>query len=123
MTESQKPTVRPYRGDVWKVAFPNRPSDPHLPRPAVVISNDLHNEYSDAVLVIPISDEGLFKRNKLLPTQVFLERGVGGLTKDSRALCEQIVSVDKAKLIEPVLGKIPSVIMTALVIALRKAVE
>jgi len=90
MTKSHKPMVRPYRSDVWKVDFPNRPGEPHLPRPAIVISNDLHNEYSDAVLVIPVSDEGLFKRNKLLPTHVFLERGVGGLTKDSRAMCEQI---------------------------------
>jgi mRNA interferase MazF len=123
MTKSQKPVVRPYRGDVWKVDFPNRPGDPHLPRPAIIISNDLHNEYSDAVLVIPVSDEGLFKRNRLLPTHVFLARGVGGLTKDSRALCEQIVSVDKSKLVAPLMGKIPSVLMSALVTALRKAVE
>src|SRR5471030_2359715 len=123
MTKSHKPIARPYRGDVWKVDFPNRPGDPHLPRPAVVISNDLHNEYSAAVLVIPVSDEGLFKRNRLLPSHVFLERGVGGLTKDSRAMCEQIVSVEKSRLIEPALGKLPSILMTALVLALRKAVE
>ncbi len=123
MTKSQTPAIRPYRGDVWKVDFPNRPGDPHLPRPAVVISNDLQNEFSDAVLVIPLTDEGLFKRNKLLPTHVFIARGTAGLTKDSRAMCEQIVSVDKTKLVAPLLGKMPSVIMTSLVMALRKAVE
>jgi mRNA interferase MazF len=123
MTQSRKPLALPCRGDVWRVDFPNRPSDPHLPRPAVVISNDLHNEFSNAVLVIPITDEALFKRNKLLPTHVVLARGVGGLTKDSRAMCEQIVSVEKVKLIDPPLGSVPSVLMTALVTALRKAVE
>jgi hypothetical protein len=38
-------------------------------------------------------------------------------------MCEQIVSVEKSRLIEPVLGTIPSTLMTALVVALRKAVE
>jgi mRNA interferase MazF len=123
MTQSRKPLAIPRRGDVWRVDFPNRPGDPHLPRPAVVISNDLHNEFSDAVLVIPITDEALFKKNKKLPTHVVLERGIGGLTKDSRAMCEQIVSVDKSKLIDLPLGRVPSVLMTALVSALRKAVE
>ncbi|HEY9717623.1 MAG TPA: type II toxin-antitoxin system PemK/MazF family toxin [Trichormus sp.] len=113
----------PRRGDVWRVNFPNRPKDPHLPRPAVVISNDNLNEFADAVLVIPITDEALLKRKSALPTHVILHRGVGGLTKDSRAMCEQIVSVEKSRLIEPVLGTIPSTLMTALVVALRKAVE
>jgi mRNA interferase MazF len=123
MTEPKKIPKLPRRGDVWNVDFPNRPDDPHLPRPAVVISNDFHNEFSDAVLVIPITVEGLLKRNKLLPTHVYMQRGLGGLTKDSRAMCEQIVSVDKSKLIEPLKGTIPSVLMTALVRALLKAVE
>ncbi|MBU6455340.1 MAG: type II toxin-antitoxin system PemK/MazF family toxin [Cyanobacteria bacterium REEB67] len=122
MTKSS-PLARPYRGEIWRVDFPNRPGDPHLPRPAVVISNDLHNQYSDAVLVVPITDEGLHKRNRLLPTHVFLPKGMGGLTKDSRALCEQIVSVDKSKLVSPRMGELPSVMLTALVTALKKAVE
>jgi mRNA interferase MazF len=120
---SKKNLPLPRRGDVWRVNFPNRPNDPHLPRPGVVISNDHLNEYSDAVLVIPITDEGLLKKSGLLPTHVVLGRGTGGLTKDSRAMCEQIVSVEKSRLIEPPLGTIPSTIMTALVAALRKAVE
>jgi len=120
---SQKRIPLPRRGDVWSVEFPNRPKDPHLPRPAVVISNDNLNEFSDAVLVIPITDEGLLRRGSLLPTHVVIQRGIGGLTKDSRALCEQIVSVEKTRLIEPALGRIPSTIMTALVGALRRAVE
>jgi len=120
---SKQNSPLPRRGDVWKVNFPNRPKDPHLPRPAVVISNDNLNEFADAVLVIPVTDEGLLTKRNLLPTHVVLERGVGGLTKDSRAMCEQIVSVEKSRLIDPVLGTVPSTLMTALVAALRKAVE
>jgi mRNA interferase MazF len=120
---SQKNIPLPRRGDVWRVSFPNRTKDPHLPRPAVIISNDNLNEFADAVLVIPITDESLLTKGRLLPTHVVLQRGVAGLTKDSRAMCEQIVSVEKVRLIEPVLGTIPSTLMTALVAALRKAVE
>jgi hypothetical protein len=39
------------------VNFSNRSNAPHLPRPAVVISNDLRNDFSDSVLAIPISGE------------------------------------------------------------------
>ncbi len=122
MTSLQQGTAptRPWRGEVWLVNFSNRPNDPHLPRPAVVISNDFRNDFSNSVLAIPISGE---KRGKFLPTHVFLPKGTGGLHKDSRALCEQIASLDKSCFVEGPIGKIASVTMTSLVQALNKAVE
>ena len=120
---AQRSTPLPRRGDVYRVNFPNRPKDPHQPRPAVVVSNNNINEFADAVLVIPITDEALFKKNRQLPTHVLLHRGIAGLTKDSRAMCEQIVSVEKSRLLDPPLGTIPSTLMTAIVTALRVAVE
>lgn len=122
MSQSQqgKAPARPWRGEVWRVNFSNRPNDPHLPRPAVVISNDLRNDYSDSVLAIPISGED---RGKLLPTHVFLEKGTAGLTKDSRAMCEQIASLEKSCLVEGPIGKLHSTQLNSLVQALHKAVE
>jgi mRNA interferase MazF len=116
-----KPLPLPRRGDVWLVDFPNRPDAPHLPRPAIVISNDRRNEFATTVLLIPVSsDEG---RSRLLPSHVPLAKGTGGLYKDSRAMCEEISSIDKRRLIEGPLGTIPSVILTSLVQALKRAVE
>lgn len=119
-TKGGKPEPRPWRGEVWRVNFPNRPGDPHLSRPAIVISNDFRNEFTDSVLAVPLSGEA---RGKLLPTHIFLPKGTGGLDKDSRAMCEQIASLKKDCFVEGPIGKISSVIMTALVKALNKAVE
>ncbi len=122
MTQSKQgqPPARPWRGEVWRVDFSNRPNDPHQPRPAVVISNDLRNDFSSSVLAIPISDEE--RGAKLLPTHVFLPQGTGGLTKDSRALCEQIASLEKDCFKEGPIGKLASTTLHSLVQALNKAV-
>lgn len=120
MLPASKSGARPWRSEVWRVNFSNRPGDPHLPRPAVVISNDFRNEFSSSVLAIPISGED---RGKFLPTHVFLPKGTGGLSKDSRALCEQIATIDKSCFVEGPIGKIASSTMTALVKAINKAVE
>jgi mRNA interferase MazF len=117
---TNKHRADPRRGDVWKVAFPNCPNDPHLPRPAIVISNDKHNQYADSVLVVPVFNDKELPR--LLPTHVSISKGTGGLTKDSRAMCEHIASVDKNKLVEQ-LGVMPSIILTSIVQGIKKAVE
>lgn len=60
-------------------------------RPAVVISNNRQNEKCATITVIPITEyEG-----KLHFAEVFLPKGCGNLTKDSRAKCHQLRSVDK----------------------------
>lgn len=37
----------PRRGEIWNVDTPNQPSDPHQPRPALVISADERNLAED----------------------------------------------------------------------------
>jgi len=122
MTSGQnKHRPDPRRGEVWLVDFPNRPDDPHLPRPAVVISNDRHNEFSPTVIVVPIFNDADFKR--LLPSHIPLAKGTAGLIKDSRVLCEHLASVDKNRLVGVALGKIPSTTLTGIVQGIKKAVE
>lgn len=109
-----------YRGDVWRVQFPNRPNDPHLPRPAIIISTDKRNEHAGSVLCIPLTSKS---RKMQLPTHVWIDKGTGGLDQDGTALCEQIADVSKECFVEGPIAKMPSVIMDALVRALKKAVE
>lgn len=58
-------------------------------RPAVIVSNDLNNKYSSTVEVVYLTT----KSKKDLPTHV----SIVGRTM-SKALCEQITTVDKRRL-------------------------
>lgn len=62
-------------------------------RPVIIVSNDLANAYSPVVTVIPLTSR---KEKKHLRTHVHLKND--GLTTESLALCEQILTIDKSRL-------------------------
>jgi len=66
-------------------------------RPILVISNDVNNEYSGTVTVLPITSQ---KLKKIYPFEVFLSKGTGNLPKDSKVKAEQIRTLDKSRLIK-----------------------
>lgn len=78
-----------FRGQIYYVSFYD--SDSHVvkgTRPAVVISNDVHNRFSGTVVVVPITT-----KRKDYPTHmdIELDSGIYG-----QILCEQIITVDKS---------------------------
>ncbi|HLE24876.1 MAG TPA: type II toxin-antitoxin system PemK/MazF family toxin [Thermodesulfobacteriota bacterium] len=87
------------RGSVWLVSVePIIGRGIGKTRPAVVISNDINNEYAETVTVIPITSSV----SKVYPFEVFLSKGTANLPKDSEAKCNQIRSVDKRRLIRQI---------------------
>jgi mRNA interferase MazF len=83
-----------YRGEVYMVAFdPVVGSETGKTRPAIVIQNDLANRSSPTVTVIPTTSQV----TRVFPFQVRLEAGEGGLERTSKALCEQIRTVSRAR--------------------------
>ncbi len=78
----------PRRGEIWSVYTPGQPDDPHQPRPALVVSEDVRNRMMDDVIVVPI-----FTVGRLGPTHIPIERGVGGLLHDSVLFCEEITTI------------------------------
>ena len=85
----------PRRGDIWLVNLdPTIGSEIKKTRPALVISNDINNEYAGAVTVLPISDRG----NKVYPFEVAVSSEDATLTKASKIKCQQIRTVDKSRL-------------------------
>ena len=91
------------RLELWLVDLPKPDDNTHVQygvRPAIVISNDAANENSPVVSVIPLTSN---RKKGQLPTQVFIS--YRGLSCSSIALCEQIQSLDKGRMLKK-LGQI-----------------
>jgi mRNA interferase MazF len=67
-------------------------------RPAVVVSNDINNKYSDTITVIPITSN----TGKIYPFEVFLSSGTANLEKDSKIKANQLRTVDKKRLVRKI---------------------
>ena len=86
------------RLELWLVDLPKPSDDTHVQygvRPAIVISNDAANENSPAITVIPLTSN---RKKGQLPTHVFISNA--GLSRSSIALCEQIHTLDKRRMLK-----------------------
>ena len=91
------------RLELWLVDLPKADDNTHVQygmRPAIVIINDAANENSPVVSVIPLTSN---RKKGQLPTHVFISNP--GLSCSSIALCEQIQSLDKGRMLKK-LGQI-----------------
>lgn len=84
-------------------------------RPALVISNDVNNQYAATVTVLPITGQPAAKQ---YPFEVLVPAGVGGLTVDSRVKANQVRTVDKARLVR-LRGQLPAQYLPEVKKALR----
>lgn len=86
----------PHRGEIyWVKLDPTVGTEISKTRPALIISNDVGNQYADRVIVAPISSGNT---DKIYPFEVLLPAGEAGLGKASKALLDQIRTVDKQRL-------------------------
>lgn len=97
---------------------PGQPDDPHQPRPALIVSDDVRNRLTDDVIVVP-----LFSRGRLGPTRVEIPAATGGVPHASVAFCEEITTVDRDFLGRGPLGRrLEPALMAAVVRATRRAI-
>lgn len=107
----------PRRGEIWSVWTPGQPEDPHQPRPALVVSENVRNRSSDDLTVVPIFSEGAPG-----PTRVALAAGSGGIRRDSLLFCEEITTIDRQYLARgPWDGLVDEETLGACVRAVRRA--
>ena len=95
------------RGEVyWASLSPRSGSEQQGTRPVIVVSHDAFNQTPGwrSVIVVPISTAATQAQRG--PTAVPLPGGVGGLKKDSVALCHQVTTLDRSKLTSYA-GKLP----------------
>lgn len=89
------------RGEIyWVQLDPTIGAEIKKTRPALVVSNDQNNQFSELVSVLPITS----KASKIYPFEVLLEAGQGGITEKSKIKANQIRTVDKRRLSAKPLG-------------------
>ena len=108
------------RGEIWLVDLdPARGSEANKRRPAVIVSNDAANSTAEqlgrgVVTVVPVTSN----LRRVYPFQILLPAAETGLHTDSKALAEQVRSVDAQRLSTHV-ATVPPPLMTDLDDALR----
>ena len=80
------------RGEIWLVDLgKGTGSEQGGVRPCVIVQNDMGNKHSPTTIICPITS----KQKAMLPTHV----KIYNLTLPSIILCEQVMLVDKGKLL------------------------
>lgn len=111
------------RGEVWLADLaPRSGSEQQGRRPVVVLSNDGFNAQPrwKSIIVIPVSTSSAQARR--LETAPPIAAGTGGLTRDSVALCHQITTLDRSKLVER-LGALPAETVTEIEQGVQAALD
>jgi mRNA interferase MazF len=87
----------PRRGEIYRVSFdPTVGHEIQKTRPALIIQNDISNQYSPVTIVAAISSQfGTPPR----PREVLIRSGVNtGLSQKSAVILNQIRSIDRTRL-------------------------
>lgn len=91
------------RGEIWLVNLdPTIGHEIKKSRPAVILQNDLGNQYSPITIIAPITSRNI---DKIYPIEVFLTKKNSRLNKESKVLLNQIRAIDKTRLIKRI-GKV-----------------
>jgi mRNA interferase MazF len=95
----------PRYGEIYEVNLdPALGAETGKLRPALVVSNDINNEFSQTVTILPITGQ---PAKKQYPFEVFVIKGLAGLTADSRIKANQVRTIDKRRL-SSYRGSLPS---------------
>ncbi len=81
---------------VWVALDPARGAEVPKTRPCVVVSRDIANEVSRTATIVPLSSVKGKVSERLI--QPILRATESRLPKDSRALCDQVRTIDKSRI-------------------------
>ena len=83
------------RGEIYNVDWsPGRGSEQAGSRPALIVQNDVGNQFSPTTIVAAIST----RQARAYPFQVAITADEGCLPRDSIIKCEQIQTIDQKRL-------------------------
>jgi len=97
------------RGGVYAVNLPHAVSQEPEVCPCLVVSNNISNEYSPVVTIIPLSFTSL---GKIYDFETFLPAAGNGLGKDAKISTHILITIDKTNVVGERLGFINKSIMS-----------
>jgi mRNA interferase MazF len=103
------------RGEIFLTRLTQKDPGVTKTRPVLVVSNDISNQHSGTVTVIPITARNF---SSVYPFEVLLPKGAGNLSKDSKVKTDQIRTLDRSKIIKHI-GTVEDSIMKAVEAALK----
>jgi len=91
-------------------------------RPVLILSHDGFNQAPGwrSIIVVPLSTSSA--QAKRGPTAIPIPEGTGGLKKQSVALCHQVTTLDRSKLVEQI-GALPGEFLTQIETGLKIAMD
>lgn len=105
------------RGEVYWVDWdPSRGSEQAGRRPALVVQNNTGNELSSTTIVVSLTTREMKRR---YPFHVPVPKGV--MPKDGTIMCEQIMTIDQARLAGPPIALLSDEVMEEVDEALRRS--
>jgi mRNA interferase MazF len=114
-------TVR--RGEVyWADLRPRSGAEQSGRRPVIVVSHEVFNEAASwrSVIVVPCSTSDAQRRRAA--TVIAIPRRTGGFPSSSVALCHQVTTLDRTKLVERI-GTLPAEYLREIGRGLRVALQ
>lgn len=105
------------RGGVYAVSLPHGgvQEEPEV-CPCLVVSNNISNQYSPVVTIIPLI---FSKLDKIYDFEAFLPASADGLLRDAKISTHLLITIDKANVVGERLGFVPKSIMNQVDKALR----
>jgi len=94
---------------------PSIGSETNKKRPVLIISCNANNKASNTVTIIPLTS----KTEKCYPFEVILPKKESRLPKDSKAQCQQIRTISKARINSKPIGLISGTLLVQVENALR----
>jgi mRNA-degrading endonuclease toxin of MazEF toxin-antitoxin module len=106
----EKNNFFPKKGEIWLLKNYDRIKEISKDyRPVLIISEDEQNEFSDFIVVLPLSSD----LKKLLRNEVLIEKNLeNGLDKTSKVVCYSPFTWDKKLRFEKKLGFVSKKIMS-----------
>lgn len=104
------------RGGIYSVNLAHEGEGVKETCPCLVVSNNISNEFSPVVTIIPLSVSNL---EKIYEFETFLPAATNGLGKDAKISSHIIITIDKAKVVGERLGFLTKSLMAKVDKALK----